>query len=474
MKRRELLLATALAAGVSGCANLREAVDPRSKKKHVVVPTDEATRLLNRAAFGPNIADSARLAALGPNAWLDEQLSAPLDDDDEEFGLRYRLHSTADLFTENPAELRDLPQSIVLEKLQRAAILRSAYSKWQLRERMAEFWSDHLNIYARKVFTAPNRDKASAELMYFQGQAIQTVVRANALGTVRGLIGASMKSPAMLGYLDQQVSDARHPNENYARELLELHTLGVGSGYTQKDVMEVARCLTGWTIEDRVLNDLFSGSKHAAGSVYFDPSRHDNGEKLVLGTTVAPNGGANDADLVLDILLQQPAMARFIAKKLVKYFYGEDENSPTLIERVAAAFGADGDIKGMLRALFTAPEFAKAPPVVKRPFDFLISSVRVTGALCDGSEGIQYHLGQMGQSLYQWPMPDGYPSRTNAWTGSLLARWNFAVALLSGGIKGSQVELESAGALIPHTVAFEGKPWERIALALCAPEFQWR
>lgn len=489
MKRRALLVGAGVAgAALAGCkpqesGPLREALrqlrDPRQKTatRPPMRPIGES-QLLNRAAFGPSLADSQRLAELGPEGWLAEQLKAPLHDNDESLALRWRLNGLA-VFRTPAYELRDTPQKVVLEQLSRGAILRATYSKWQLRERLCDFWANHLNIYARKVYAAPHRNNVSAELMYLLPTDLTNVVRKNALGSVREVIAASMKSSAMLGYLDQQVSDAKHPNENYARELLELHTLGVDGGYTQKDVMEVARCLTGWTIEDRFLAGLFQDGlpKHKTGEVYFDPKRHDDGEKLVLGERIPAGGGAGDAAQVLDIITRHPSCARFISRKLVRYFYGDGAQSAALTEKVAASYTrSDGALTAMVNTLFSAPEFAEAPPMLKRPFDFTISALRATNALTDGSQGVQEHLTRMGQPLYEWPMPDGYPEKTQAWTGSLLARWNFAIALTAGEIKATQIDTdtETAGALLAPLPTFSGKPTERLALALAAPDFQWK
>lgn len=492
MKRRALLLGAGLAsAALTGCRSeksgegpLREALrdlrDPRPRvrtsPRPPLRPIGDA-QLLNRAAFGRSLQDLESLERLGKDAWLAEQLKAPTHDDDESLALRWRLNGL-EVFRTPAYELRDTPQKMVLEQLSRSAILRATYSKWQLRERLCDFWANHLNIYARKVYSAPHRNNVSAELMYLLPTDLKTVVRANALGRVHDVIGASMKSSAMLGYLDQQVSDARHPNENYARELLELHTLGVDGGYSQRDVMEVARCLTGWTIEDRFLSGwkLTDGLSHRqTGAVYFDPHRHDDGEKVVLGEKIPAGGGESDATKVLEIVLKHPSAARFLSRKLVHYFYGDDAQAEGLTAKVGETYTkTDGSIRAMVETLLKSPELEHAPPILKRPFDFTVSALRATNALTDGSQGVQEHLTRMGQPLYEWPMPDGYPEKTQAWTGSLLARWNFANALTSGGVAATQIDQEAASTLLAPLPAFSGKPEERLALALASPEFQWR
>ena len=472
MNRRNLLAgAGGLAVLAAGCADPRKYLDPRVSAPHGPTPTlpPSERRLLERAAFGIGETDAARLKSVGERAWLDEQLSAPLgksEDDGETFGLKWATRGLESL-REDGYELRDSGERRVLTELQKAAILRACYSKWQLRERMADFWTNHFNIYEHKVFTPQTRPKAASELAFLLGQDQRDVVRMHALGNFKDMLWASMQSPAMLGYLDNQLSDARHPNENYARELMELHTLGVGGGYSQRDVMEVARCLTGWGVEDRFLR--------ANGQTRWEETRHDDGRKTVLGEVLLPGGGRKDAERVRDLLVAHPSTGRFLAKKLVRYFYGEGKDAAKLRSEVATAYArTHGDIKSMVRALLAAPEFASAPPTIKRPIDYLVSSIRATGALTDGGPNLQNHLTKMGQLAFSWPMPDGYPDRTSAWTGSLLPRFNFALALASGGIGGTKIENHDAALALLPKIARTGEPWERVALGLSAPEFQWR
>ena len=258
------------------------------------------------------------------------------------------------------------------------------------------------------------------------------MVRTHALGKFPELLNASAHSPAMLFYLNNDANKSGVPNENYARELMELHTLGVHGGYTQKDVLEVARCFTGWTIEGRFLR--------RRGTFVFDAKQHDNGAKTVLGTRIAPGGGEKDARQVLALLAKHPATANFISGKISRYFLGDDAEKWT--GKLAKIYQqTNGDIPAMLRPLLLSDELRDSPPILKRPFDFLVSSLRALNADTDGGRGVQEHLASMGQPLYQWPMPDGYPDRTAAWTGSLLARWNFALALCGGDVDGTSLDL---------------------------------
>jgi uncharacterized protein (DUF1800 family) len=234
------------------------------------------------------------------------------------------------------------------------------------------------------------------------------------------------------------------------------------------------------------------------GTFRFDPKLHDNGEKIVLGQKIPAGGGEADGDRVLDILTHHPWTATFIARKLVRYLHGREQDgneNPALVASTATVYlRSGGDIAAMVEHILTAPQ--TAPPIMKRPFDYVVSALRATNADTDGSSGVQSHLTRMGQPLYEWPMPDGYPDKTAAWTGSLLARWNFAFALFhhDGEVAGTtvpfpeKVTAESLTAqilgrrpddslvkpLLTALAAHAGKPTEMAALLLTAPVFQWR
>jgi uncharacterized protein (DUF1800 family) len=387
-----------------------------------------------------------------------------------------------------------LPQRIMGE-LQASRILRAVYSERQLQEVMVDFWSNHFNVFAGKgadrwLLTAYDRD----------------TIRPNALGRFQDLLQATAKSPAMLFYLDnfQSVSpnaqvgprregrpraqqrnsllgifmnrrqdrnpDARQKqpdtqlpanqrrqrrgiNENYARELMELHTLGVEGGYTQKDVQEVARCFTGWTIfaprggGAAVAALMGEAARANAGTFFFNARVHDDGEKVVLGQKIPAGGGINDGLKVLAILARHPSTAKFIAMKLVRHFVS-DTPPPDLVARVAATYQrSDGDIREMLRTIFLSPEFNSPTTYrakIKRPFELAISAVRTLGA--DTNGGPQFHqwIARMGQPLYGFQTPNGYSDTAEAWvnTGALLERLNFGLSLASNRIPGTRVELK--------------------------------
>ena len=463
--RRELLgfaAASAAASVLGGCAPLarRLANDPEP----LPLPsgdTHPTVRLLNRAGFGPRPGDVARVEKMGPAAYLQTQLAASQAED---ISLQLQLQRLDVLQVDDP-DIEDLPQGEVIRQLQQAAILRATHGRNQLQERMIDFWANHFNVYARK-----------GDAAFRLGADQRDVIRANAIGKFPDLLSASMHSAAMLAYLDNTQNLKSHPNENYARELMELHTLGLGGGYSQKDVQEVARCFTGWTIENRFLRP--------RGKLRFDPERHDDGSKLVLGNVIPAGGGEKDATLVLQILARHPATSRFVAQKLVRQFYGEDY--PKLAGVVSARYQeSDGDVRHMIEPLFAADVLTGAPPILKRPFEYIVSSVRSVGGYTDGGRPVQDHLMAMGEPLHQWPMPDGYPVKTSSWTGSMLPRWNFAYAFATGKVGGTGFESvddpfeatygrrsTEADATLKGLIKDRKAP-DAVAVCLAGPEFQW-
>jgi uncharacterized protein (DUF1800 family) len=246
----------------------------------------------------------------------------------------------------------------------------------------------------------------------------------------------------------QQQRVKRGINENYARELMELHTLGVDGGYTQKDVQEVARCFTGWTIFDPrgVSSRVAPQMADNAGKFYFNPRLHDDGEKLVLGQKIPAGGGIKDGLMVLEILSKHPATAKFIATKLATKFVS-DNPSNALVERIAAAYTkSDGNIRETLRAIFTAPEFI-APDTyrakIKTPFELAVSALRTLGGETNGGPSFHQWIARMGEPLYGYQAPTGYPDTAEDWvnTGALLERLNFGLALANNRIPGTRVNL---------------------------------
>jgi uncharacterized protein (DUF1800 family) len=331
------------------------------------------------------------------------------------------------------------PQQVVTE-LQRAALLRAVYSRRQLNEVLVNFWENHFNIYSQKdadrlMLTSFDRDN----------------IRPFAMGRFRDLLGATAHSAAMLFYLDNwQSTVARtYPakdgkparttggvNENYARELMELHTLGVDGGYSQKDVQEVARCFTGWTIR----------KPNEEGLVFFNPATHDNGEKVVLGHRIPTGGGIGDGEKVLDILASHPSTARFIATKLARRFISDDPPAG-VVERAAGVFlKTDGSIVETLRSIIQSPEFLSQQSYLSKtrsPFEYVAAALRVVNAETDADSPVLQWINQMGQPVFGRITPDGYPDRSEQWltAGTLLVRLNFANALVGNRIKGTRVDL---------------------------------
>jgi uncharacterized protein (DUF1800 family) len=430
---------------------------------------DEAgvVHLLSRLTFGPRPGDVARVRAAGLERWLERQLD-PDRADDADCADRLRPLPTLTLSTaalqrayprldqQTLARLKsgELSRRDVMERfppdrrptqitaeLQAARLVRAVECERQLQEVMVDFWFNHFNVHSAK-----------GEVRWYVTSYERDAIRPHALGRFGELLRATARHPAMLFYLDNWLSTrddfvvAAGPNrgrraglnENYARELMELHTLGVDGGYTQRDVTEVARAFTGWTI-DRPRDD---------ARFVFLPRRHDSGSKVVLGTRIAAGGGQADGEQVLDLLARHPATARFIAGKLVRRFVA-DEPPPALVERVAATFRAtNGDVKQMLRTIVASEEFWSPDArraKIKKPFEYVASAARAVGARVDarGGQALARAAGEIGEPLYDAQPPTGYPDRAEAWVnaGALLARMNFALALTQGRLVGVSVDL---------------------------------
>ena len=432
---------------------------------------DDVSHALNRLTYGPRPGEHARIKALGVAAFIERQL------DPESISDRRCQWKVAEIesLTEPTGELYEIhPQQLLLD-LTRARLLRGVYSQRQLFELMVEFWTDHFNIVSAKdhcrwLKLADDRD----------------VIRRHALGQFRQLLRASALSPAMLIYLDGHDNKVEHPddrpNENYARELLELHTLGVDGGYSQQDVIEVARCLSGWTYTHAPL-------RFRPATVAFDPARHDDGQKSVLGFDVPAGGGADDLERVLDIVCRHPSTSRHIATRLCRCFIA-DPAPPDAVDAVATAFcTSDGDIRTTLRALFKSDAFQlNRGNLFKRPMRFVISAMRALDARSHCGPAIIEYLQRMGHAPFQYPTPDGYPMESQPWLGTLLWRWNFALDLARNRLAGTTVNsaalLESLGGVDAAAAMLLGRQptdAERavfhasdspLALALACPAFQ--
>jgi len=427
--RRHFLAASGSALVLAGCDVNRFAPWTRPSTEPLLfgaLPETEAIdssgHVLNRLTYGPRPGDYDRVRKFGVASFIEEQL-APAAIDDAECEWRVRrleaIHAPA-------REMFEYKEDYLREQLEQATMLRAVYSKRQLQEVMTGFWTDHLNIALSK-----------GDCPWLKPSDDRDVIRRHALGQFSDLIRASALSPAMLWYLDgrenRKASAGDKPNENYARELLELHTLGVHGGYTQSDVMEVARCLTGWTVKG---DDVWFGR----GKVAFHPEWHDDGEKNVLGHQIPGGGGERDLDDVLDIVCNHPATARHIAWKLARKFINAEAPEAAVVATADAFTQSSGDIPTTLRALFATDAFHNAAgQKFKRPLRFLVSALRATAADINEGTAILDYAMRMGHVPFQYPTPDGYPEEPAPWMGTLLWRWHFTDAFARNTVPGTSV-----------------------------------
>ena len=452
LTRRHFIQATSGAALLAtvGCDQLPEGIlpipptDPRAKGPYQP-PTssdlDLVSHTLNRLTFGARPGDYQRVRALGKTeadacaAFLEEQLH-PEKIADKVCDYAIRRFET---LTQPVGELYEYQEKLLLNELVRATTLRAVLSERQLFEVMVQFWSDHFNI-----------DPSKGDCKWLKVADDRDVIRAHALGNFHEMAKASALSPAMLWYLDGRVNRKSRtedkPNENYARELMELHTLGVHGGYSQRDVMEVARCLTGWTVRSKK-------PYYGIGTVEFNVNLHDAGEKQLLGHTIPaiPSGLTKDAreelgrkelEQVLDIVTHHHSTANYLAEKLCRRFIA-DEPPKAAIDTVASAFTrSNGDIKDTLRALFSTPEFLQTRGnKFKRPFNYIVSALRATNAVTEAERPLTEYFLRMGHSPFHYPTPDGYPEEATPWMSTLLWRWNFATALTEGRLETTRLDL---------------------------------
>ena len=455
--------------------------------------------ILDRLAFGPSAADVKHIKALGIDRYIAEQLDpasmpepSALTDrlaaletlklDPVQLFAEYGPLRATDGMQPSPEDQKARRQHarLILEQAQTARIWRALYSPRQLQEVMVDFWYNHFNVFANKALDRLWIGAYEAE-----------AIRPHALGRFRDLLGATAHHPAMLFYLDNAQNAAAGSkglngreagiNENYARELMELHTLGADGGYTQDDVVALARILTGWGLARP--NALpVSGS----GFVFY-PARHDNGDKHFLGQDIAGNGEA-EGEAALDILAKSPATARHIAFELTQYFVA-DQPPPALVDRLATRFQeTDGDIKSVLKALFASREFRDSTGAkYKSPYRFVLSAARAAGAQVDDPKPLLGAMTRLGQPLYGCMTPDGYRDTEAAWLSpdASLLRVNFAKALAGGNlpvVEGAK-PVEAAPLLATlgkglsgrtHLAVTQAPPELKAALILGSPDFMRR
>jgi uncharacterized protein (DUF1800 family) len=443
---------SAATAGIALVGALFAATEAKSFEKKL--SGDEAIQhALSRLTFGARPGDLDAVKQMGLDKWIGLQLHPERVPENPALTERLDRLTTLKLSTREVAEKYQLPLAEVVQAVQgddetkarakaqlkdklngpqvpvreltEAKLYRAIYSEHQFEEQLVDFWFNHFNVSVTKgadrlLTAAYERD----------------AIRPNVLGKFRDLLGATAAHPAMLFYLDNwqnstpdvpglfakaKAKQVRGINENYARELMELHTLGVDNGYTQEDIIEVARCFTGWTILQPRLG----------GEFVFNPRMHDQKEKTVLGVRIPANGGQRDGEKVLDILARRPETARFISLKLAQRFVA-DQPPPALVDRMAKKFReTDGDLRAVVQTMIASPEFfseGARNAKVKTPFEFVVSAVRLNGTDLRNAAPLGQRLVELGQPLYRKVEPTGYSTMAEEWVNSsgLLARMNFA------------------------------------------------
>src|SRR5712692_930132 len=483
---RLLTLATAVAP-----VGARHAAPHQSALRQLpaLTPHDSALHALNRLAYGPRPGEVEAVAAGGVMKWIDHQLS-PDQLDDRLVAerattfrvLRYDPGDLARLYAAATKERRERQQGgkeqqmggRLAGEVEQLAVVRAALSGRQLYEVMVDFWANHFNVFFGK-----GADRVLAP------SYIEETLRPRAFGKVADVLIAAARSPAMLFYLDNWESVApgstppaltrarlrarpwfgrgryvpefsREPaqadsqrqralermpkgiNENYARELLELHTLGVDGGYTQQDVIEVARIFTGWSIK----------RPQQGGGFEFHDWAHDYGEKTVLGVRFPAGHGMDEGVRLLKLLASLPATMHHVSRKLCQRFVNDEPPDGCVDDAVAAWKRSSGDMREVVRAIVRGPDFWAPENIrakVKTPLEFVVSAVRAVGGDPDTTPRLAQVVARLGQPLYRHVAPDGYPEREEAWvnSGALLDRMNVAIALAAGRLPGVTVALDA-------------------------------
>ena len=386
-------------------------------------------RLVRRITLGLTDAEATLARQLGYDAYLEHHLDPSTIDDSTVENFVSTTYPNLSLAVE---ALFNLDAGQLQTDLSNAMIYRAAFSTRQLQERLVEFWTDHFNISFEKVgYLKVVDDKA--------------VIRANAMTTFPQLLRASAHSVAMLAYLDQISSRSSAPNQNYAREIMELHTLSVNGPYTQTDVAELARVLTGWTTSGK-------------GNFTFSSGLHDYGSKTVLGMNIpaaaSSTGTAAQAEgeAIINLLVAHPSTATFIATKLLKFFLRYDPADAQIATVAGVYSSTGGDIKSMMRAVLSKANLLTAPAKFKRPYHLVVSGVRALGAAVANPSQLQSQISICGHQPFTWQTPDGFPDRVDYWAGNILPRWNYA-DFISRTTTASQVNFNVAPFMTASTAA---------------------
>jgi len=400
-----------------------------SKQDASVEWKDPVLRLVRRITMGLTTEEVTIARGLGYAGYLDYHLNPDrIDDSALDTALAARLPVTV----MTPAQLAAFgDNNEVANSLSDSALYRAAFSKRQLKERMVEFWTDHFTISLNKVGFIKLVDD-------------RDVIRANAIGNFKTLLKATSKSGAMLVYLDQNRSRTPTPNQNYAREIMELHTLGVDAGYSQTDVAELSRILTGWTTQ-------------GPGNFAFDPNMHDRGAKMFLGrafpamvaTTPAATQMA-EGEAAIQMLVDHPNTAKYIALKMARWLLAYTPPQAVVDATAAAYLSSNGDISTMVRTILSATNLMASPAKYKRPFHLAASGLRGMGAQVTNIRSVRQRADQMGQPIFYWEQPNGYPDRIDWWSGLVLGRWSFMADLANRNVA-AQTQISTAPFRMPDT-----------------------
>jgi uncharacterized protein (DUF1800 family) len=411
--------------------------------------------LLDRLTWGINASSAAHLQAVGSERWLAEQLH-PASNTALPDAVRMQIEAMPDVHKlpfdilvafdqqaksanqvtdpEQRKAAQQVYQQAMNERAKQAAartILRALYSPDQLRERMTWFWFNHFNVHQYK-----------SNIRILVGDYEDRAIRPHALGKFRDLLIATLHHPAMMRYLDNADNAAGHLNENYAREIMELHTMGVGSGYAQSDVEALARILTGVGIdlkpEDPKLKPELQSQLVREGAFEFNPARHDYGDKTFLGHAIKGRGLA-EVDEAIDILVRHPATATHLSRQIATYFVSDNPPEP-LVQRMAQTFKTtDGDIAAVLSTMVHAPEFTaslKPGSRFKDPVQYVCSAVRLAydDKVILNTSSIQGWLNRLSEGLFNHDTPDGYAMTSASWNGpgQMMLRFEIARQIGSG------------------------------------------
>ncbi|MFI5228212.1 MAG: DUF1800 domain-containing protein [Gemmatimonadales bacterium] len=365
-------------------------------------------RLARRLTYGVTAGDITQANALGYDGYLEQQLNYTRIDDS---AVDNFVAQKWPMLSQTSDQLFSADQGTLENQLRESTIYRAAFSQRQLYQRMVELWSDHFNQDYNKVgylLAADQRD----------------VIRKHALGKFPDLLKASAHSASMMLYLDQNTSRSGAPNQNYAREIRELHTLSVNGGYTQNDVAELSRVLTGWTFQGR-------------GNFIFDPTRHDWLAKTVLGVNIpagSPSLGAagiNEGEQMLNVLATHPSTARFIATKMLSWLLTPSPSADQIATVASVYRATGGDMKAMIRVILNESWMNAAPLKLKRPFHYLASALRSATPVVTSVAPLNNQLNTLGHPIFTWATPDGFPDQIEYWAGNIVPRWAFGATMAS-------------------------------------------